>query len=355
MPDKPAAERTEQPTQKKLQKSREKGQVAQSEELGAAVAVVVLLMMLSIYGPTMLQWFCGQVQQGIDVSPTIFSDSKSFSGYFNKKIVSSISIMAPVMGSLVVAGVLTGIAVGGLNFAPQALMWKLDAINPIKGVEKLLNVKSLVKLGISVLKLIIISIIVWVYLRNRIEELAAIRWAWSMQIMVTISKIIFGALVRICIALLVIASIDVIFQKWKHINELKMTKEEVRKEHKETDGSPEVKSRIRGIQIAMAKQRMLQEIPSADVVIVNPTHYAVVLKYDPKTMDSPIMVAKGADHLAAKIREIAQAYGVPIIRKPELTRTIYKTVKVGGDVPGTLYTAVAEVLAMIYRLRNAKR
>ena len=131
-----------------------------------------------------------------------------------------------------------------------------------------------------------------------------------------------------------------------------MTRQEVKQERKDTDGSPEVKSRVRRIQIEMARKRMLQEVPKANVVIVNPTHVAVALRYDAKTMEAPVMVAKGADHLAEKIREIARAYGVPIIRKPELARTIYSTVQPGDSIPQTLYAAVAEVLAMIYRLRH---
>jgi flagellar biosynthetic protein FlhB len=133
-----------------------------------------------------------------------------------------------------------------------------------------------------------------------------------------------------------------------------MTKQEVKQERKDTDGSPEVKSRVRRIQIEMAKQRMLQEVPKASVVLVNPTHVAVALRYEAKTMEAPVMVAKGADHLAEKIREIARAYGVPIVRRPELARTIYSTVKPGDAIPQRLYAAVAEVLAMIYRLRHRK-
>ena len=159
-------------------------------------------------------------------------------------------------------------------------------------------------------------------------------------------------LIRICVVLMIIAAAEVFFQKWKYNEDMKMTKEEVKQERKDTDGSPELKGRIRRVQVEMSQNRMLQEIPKADVVIVNPTHVAVVLKYDPAAMNAPVMVAKGADHIAGKIREIARAYGVPIVRKPELARTIFSTVKEGHPVPGALYTAVAEVLAMVYRLRR---
>jgi len=354
MAEKPAAEKTEQPTPKRLRKAKEKGQVAQSQELPAVVSIVVLVMVLALSAPTLLQWFIVQMKQGMSGQISVFADSKAFVNFLNTKIISSTVAMCPILAALFVGSVIACVAVSGLNFAPQALNLKFDAINPVKGFERLFNVKSAVKLGVSIAKLIFVSIIVWLYLHNRIDTLAAIRWAWSAQIMVAIAKIILGMLIRICVALLIIAAIDVFFQKWKYTQDLKMTKQEVKQERKDTDGSPELKSRIRRTQIEMAKQRMLQEVPKADVVLVNPTHVAVALRYDSKTMDAPVMVAKGADHLAEKIREIARAYGVPIIRKPELARTIYSTVKLGDVIPQTLYAAVAEVLAMIYRLRHRK-
>ena len=355
MAEKSAAEKTEQPTPKRIEKAREKGQVAQSQELPAAVSIVVLLMALSLSAPALLQWFATQMRQGMSGQVDVFADSTAFINFFNAKIVSATFIICPILGALLVGSVLSCVVVGGLNFAPQALKLKLDAIDPVKGFGRLFNVKSLVKLGVSIAKLIFVSIIVWLYLHSRIDTLATLRWAWSAQIMVAIAKIISGMLIRVCVALLVIAVIDVFFQKWKYTQDLKMTKQEVKQERKDTDGSPEAKSRIRRIQIEMAKQRMLQEVPKANVVLVNPTHVAVALRYDAKTMEAPIMVAKGADHLAEKIREVARAYGVPIVRKPELARAIYSTVKPGDSIPQTLYAAIAEVLAMIYRLRQGRR
>ncbi|MHC4315761.1 MAG: EscU/YscU/HrcU family type III secretion system export apparatus switch protein, partial [Planctomycetota bacterium] len=200
----------------------------------------------------------------------------------------------------------------------------------------------------SIFKLLFVSFIVWFYLKSRLDTLASLRWAWSMQILVATAKIILGLLIRVGIALLVIGVADALYQRWKYIQDLKMTRQEVKRERKDIDGSPEVKSRMRRLQIEMSKTRMLQEVPKASVVLVNPT-------YDADTMDAPVMVAKGADQMAEKIREVARAYGVPVIRKPELTRTIYSTVKLGGLIPQTLYMAVAEVLAMIHRLRHKNK
>lgn len=352
MPEKPAAEKTEQPTAKRLEKAREKGQVAQSQELPAAVSIVVLVMVLAMTAPALLQWFAFQMKQGMSGEIAIFADSKAFTSFLNTKITSSLFILFPVLAALFAGSILACVAISGLNFAPQALTLKLSAIDPIKGFERLFDIKSLVKLGISIAKLIFVSIIVWVYLKSKIDTLATIRWCWSTQIIVAIAKIIMGMMIRICIGLVVIAAIDALFQKWKYTKDLMMTKQELKQEQKDTLGSPELKSRIRRAQLEMSRKRMLKEVPKANVVIVNPTHVAVALSYDPKTSEAPILVAKGADYLAEKIREIARAHGVPIIRKPQLARTIYANVKLDSPIPQALYVAVAEVLALIHRLRH---
>ncbi len=354
MPEKPVSEKTEQPTQKKLDKAKEKGQTAQSEEIGAVLAVVALLLTLIISGKKLLNWCADQIQQGFSAKTTVFTDNASFTAFFNAKITDSLLFMLPTLTVLAVAGITAGIITSGFNFAPQALTLKLDAINHVKGFEKLFNIKSLVKLLISVAKLTVIILITWRYLNDKTEEMMTVRWAWSWQIMTMIAKIISALLIRISCALIAIAAADVIFQKWKHIKELMMTKQEVKEERKNTDGSLETKARIRRIQIETSRKIMMQEVPNADVIIVNPTHIAVALKYDTKNMDAPVMIAKGADLVAEKIREVAKAYGVPIVRKPELARTIYKTTKTGQTISTELYKAVAEVLAMVYRIKQKK-
>ncbi len=354
MPDKPATEKTEQPTPRRLQKARQKGQVPQSREIASVVSIVVLTAMVTLLAPKLVQWFTIQMKQGMSCGTSVFTDSKAFMDFFGAKIMSSIALMCPVFAALFIGAVLAGIAVGGPNFAPAAVRLQFSQLNPVTGLGRLVNAKSMVDLLTSILKLFFVGIIVWLYIHSKLDALAALRWAWSAQMLGAIAKIILGLMIRICIALLVIGIADTIYQKWKYIQDLKMTRQEVKEERKEVEGSPEVKRRVRKIQFEMAARRMLQEVPKASVVLVNPTHVAVALRYEPKTMESPVMVAKGADNMAEKIREIARAYGVPIVRKPELARTIYSTVKLGGAIPQTLYVAVAEVLAMIYRLRHRK-
>ena len=354
MAEQPVAEKTHYPTFRKLQKAREKGQLPQSQELTSVVTLLVLIAMVALLGPSLTKWFIVQIKHGMSCENIVFSNTESFIAFINGKTADLIFVILPVLAALFVGAIMAGVAVGGLNFAPGAIELKFDRLNPVAGFGKLLNARSIVKLLISILKLLCVSLVVWFYIQSKLEVFAALRWTWSTQMLAVIAKLILGLLIRVGIILLFIGIADAFYQKWKYIQDLKMTHQEAKKDRKDTEGSPELKGRIRRIQIEMASRRMLREVPKASVVLVNPTHVAVALRYESKEMESPMMVAKGADHLAERIREIARAYGVPIVRRPELARTIYSTVKPGDVIPQTLYAAVAEVLAMIYRLRHRK-
>ncbi len=355
MPEKPASERTEQPTPRRLAKAREKGQVPQSQELISAVTLIALLAVTAIFAPELLQWLTNQLKNGFSCQNSVFCDQQTFMNFMGEKIIDCMAVSSFAFAAILGGSILSSIALSGLNFAPEALELKWSEINPASGIQKLINAKTAVNLLISILKLTFVSIIVWVYLRDKLETLAGLRWGWSEQIIVMIAKVVFGASIRICIALFIIGLADAFYQKWKYIDDLKMTKQEVKEDHKATEGSPQTKARIRRVQFSLATKRMLQEVPKANVVLVNPTHVAVAIRYEVEEMDSPVVVAKGADYIAEKIREKARAYGIPIIRRPELARTIYSTVDIGKVIPPALYVAVAEVLAMIYRLHRQKK
>jgi flagellar biosynthetic protein FlhB len=253
---------------------------------------------------------------------------------------------------LMFAGVGGSLIVSGLNFSPKALKWKLNQINPVTGFKNLFSAESLVKLGMSVVKLLFIALIVWWYLKDKVPVLARLQWAQPDQILNSIGEIIFGVVIRIVIGLMIVGVIDLLYRRWQYIKKLKMSKQEVKDEHRDTDGAPEIKSKIRQKQMQAAMQRMLQDVPKANVVLVNPTHVAVALHYEPNTMKAPVMLAKGGDYMCEKIKEIARAHGVPIIRRPALARELYGTVKIGHTIPESLFTAVAEVLALLYRIRH---
>jgi flagellar biosynthetic protein FlhB len=310
--------------------------------------------MVVLFSSNMMNWLQMEIKEGLSCQNGVFTDTQTFLHFIHRKIFNLAFIIIPILVMLFVGSVTACIAIGGLNFTPSALELKFNRLNPVTGAAKLIDSRSLLKLLVSTLKLLFVSLVVWLYLNSRLDVLAQLRWASSRQILVLIAEIILGLMIRVGIVLLVIALADALYQKWKYKQDLKMTRQEVKQERKDTEGSPEVKSRIRRIQFGMAAKRILQEVPKASVVLVNPTHVAVVLRYEAKTMDAPVMVAKGADHLAERIREIARAYGIPIIQRPELARAIYSTVKLGDPIPEALYVAVAEVLAMIYRLRHRK-
>ncbi len=355
MPEQPATERTEQPTPRKLQKAKDKGQVPQSQEVSSVATLIILIAMIAFSGPSIFKWCETQLKLGFSCDYSVFSDPQHFLKFFGDQFIDSLVLITPILVALTVGTVLASIAVSGLNFSSKAFELKFNQLNPVEGFSKLINVQSCVRLLVSILKLVFVSLIVWFYVKDKLETLASLRWADSSLILSMTAKMILGLLIRVAIALLIISIADALFQKWKYIQDLKMTRQEVKEDHKETEGSPEVKRRIRSIQFQAAFKRMLQEVPKATVVLVNPTHYAVAIRYDAKTMEAPVLVAKGADLIAEKIREIARAYGVPIISRPELTRTIFATVEPGKQIPEDLYVAVAQVLAMIYRLRNKKK
>jgi flagellar biosynthetic protein FlhB len=355
MPEKPAAERTEQPTPRRLDKARESGQLPHSQELGESATLMALLLTLALWGPGLFRWCSLKMRAGLSCQQGPFTDSQAFIRFFNERIIDATIVTLPILAALLAAGVLSNIVVSGWTFSPQALKFKWNAINPASVMQNFMNPRTAVRLLMSIAKLCFVGLIIWVYLRDKLETLADLRWAWSVEIMTAIARITFGLGLRIGIAVLALGIADALYQKWQYIQELKMTRQEVKQERKDMEGSPEVKARIRRMQIEMSLKRLRREIPKASVILVNPTHVAVALQYEPRTMDAPILLAKGADHMAERIVSIARSYGIPIIRRPEAARAIYASVKPGQAIPESLYVAVAEVLAMLLRLRQKRK
>ena len=355
MPEQPAAERTEQPTGRRLQKAREKGQVPHSAELTSAVTLLGLVVAVALTGPTLLGWFAQKMKLGLAGETSVFGSSDAFMEFVGRTIVDSALVVLPVLCGMALACVLAGVAVSGFNFTPGAVRLRLNQINPANALQNMFKARTAVRLLTSIAKLFFVCAIVWLYLRSKLDVLATLRWAWSLGFVTEVARLLFGLCIRVGVALLAIGIADVFFQKWQHIQDLKMTRQEVRQERRDIEGSPEVRMRVRQIQLQMAMKRFLQEVPKADVILVNPTHVAVALRYEAKTMEAPMLLAKGADHLAQKIIKIGRSYGIPVVRRPELARAIYGTVEPGHPIPQALYVAVAEVLAMLYRLRQKKK
>ncbi len=350
MAEQSAADKTEEPTPERLRKAREEGRLPESKEAPTAIMVLALLLAMTLMVGRLYNWFAGVLGHGLAFVSSQPMENTDLLIACRALGAGALELIAPVFLIAVGASVLSSLVSSGWAIAPSALKVKWDRISPVNGVKNLLSTRSLVRLIVSVVKVTLILLIVSSYLRSKLGEILTLRWASPQATLGAIAHLVLGVAARITVALLAIALIDVLYQRWQYRKQLRMTKQEVKEERKQHEVSPEMRGRIRAVQIEMARKRMLQEIPTADVVVTNPTHVAVAIKYEGATMDAPLVVAKGPDLVAEKIKEIARTHGVPIVQKPELARTIFATVDVGQPIPETLFVAVAEVLAMIYRL-----
>lgn len=349
-----ASEKTQQATPRKLERARSQGQVPRSQELGSVAVLLGMIVSLGLSAPLLLRWCSSMMRECFSANTLFFTTPQAFVDFSNGYIIDSMIKTSPIMATMVIASVLGTLAVGGFVFSTEPLKLKWDSLNPIKNLEQAVNSKAAVKLILSLAKMGLIFLVAWLYLRSKTEEMTALRWAWTPQILAAISQTVFGFTLRVTLVLFILAIIDAIYQKWKHAQDMRMSHQDIKQEHKDTEGAPEVKSRLRKIRMDMVMQRLSESVPKADVVLVNPTHYAVAIQYDADTMDSPVVVAKGTDDIAEKIREIARAHGVPIVRRPDLTRTLFSTVNSGKSIPQELFMAIAEILALIYRLRQQR-
>lgn len=344
--------KTYDPTARRLQKAREEGHVTQSEEMTSAITLIVLTLTTLLLAPWFVAWSKKELIQGLSCRAELLDNSQVFTAYLNGKILGALLIASPFFLAMAAFGVAGHVFISGWNFAPKSLAWKFE-MNPAGELKKLFSPESLVKLILSVAKLIFIGIIVYLYLRDKVDFLATLQWVHLDQILSSVGGVVLGAVLRICLGLLIIGAIDWFYRKWKYTDSLKMSRQEVKEENRDTEGAPEVKHQLRKKQYELGMRRMLKKVPQASVVLVNPTHVAVALYYEAGKTSAPIVVAKGADLMCEKIKDIARSYGVPIIRRPALAREIYGTVKLDHPVPEKLFTAVAEVLAVIYRLKHA--
>lgn len=348
-----AQEKTQKPTSKRLSDARKKGHVPTSQEMTSAVMIITLTVLVYFLGSGITNWAMDELHQGFSLRHETVSNPQVLHRLLTEKTFQATVACLPFMAVIFFVGIITNLMISGKSYNPSALTQiKFDMIHPMAGFKQLFSKKTFVRLLLAAVKVAFIGAISYNYIKDKIFPMAEVQWAWDMGILATISQIILGALIRICIGLLIIGLADLIYQKWKYIEDLKMTKQEVKEEHKNYEGSPEVRRKIRQKQFETALRRMMKAVPDANVVLVNPTHYAVALKYDPETMAAPVVVAKGKDHVCEKIKEIARTYGVPIVRRPVLARNLYASVELDKPIPEKLYVAVAEVLALVHRLRH---
>ena len=353
MSEESSSERTEEPTARRLEKAREEGQIARSVELNTAVLLVTATMFFTFSGQWMFdklgQLFVYQLQfdrkvmDKAELLPAIFAQSV-FDGYV---------IIFPIMITLAVLAVLSTGLTGGFIFSAKLLMPNFGKLNPMSGLARIFGIKAIIELGKSILKFSIVTVILFLTVMHNMEALLNLN---RMDLNVAVKQagsMIIDACFWMSMGLVFIALLDVPLQIYQVNKKLKMTKQEVKDEMKDSEGRPEIKAQIRRRQREMANNKMMSKVKDADVVITNPQHFAVALQYDPTSDGAPILIAKGADELARKIREIAKEEGVEIFEAPELARALYFTTKLETIIPEELYHAVAQVIAYVFSLNDA--
>jgi|SRR5581483_9068490 flagellar biosynthetic protein FlhB len=348
-------ERTEQPTPKRLEEARKKGQVPRSPELTAAAVVLIAGGGLQLLGGYLGGQLSGIMRAGLSLSHDQALDETLALSLFSSSMMHALLASLPLLGLTCVAALVAPMALGGWNLSPGVLAPDFTRLNPANGFARMFSARGGVELAKAFAKFAVIAIVAVQVLRHNSGELMALGNQSTGIALAHATRLTGHAFLMLAAALGLIAAIDVPWQLYQHNKNLRMTREEVREEMKENEGSPEMKGRIRRVQQEMARRRMMQEVPKADVVVVNPTHFAVALRYDEKRMRAPVVVAKGADLIAARIREIATENSVPIFEAPPLARVLYRNAEIGGEIPTSLYTAVAQVLTYIYQLKTAKR
>ncbi|WP_036111226.1 MULTISPECIES: flagellar biosynthesis protein FlhB [Luteibacter] len=346
-------DKTESPSDKRLREAREKGDLPRSRDLSTAVVVLAGVATLIASRDQMSMHAANIMHVGLRYGRDDLFAANGLYHAMMTAVMEGFWMLAPVFIATMIASVAAPTLMGGLNFSFEALIPKFDRLDPIKGFGRLVSLNGLVELGKSVLKLILIGgTLVW-FLRKSTTEMYM---GGTGPVAEGIARAfgIFGhASLIFAVALGAVALVDAPWQKYSFTKKMKMTKQEVKDEHKESEGSPELKSKVRQMQHQMARRRMMEDVPTADVIVTNPTHFAVALKYDENRMGAPRVVAKGVDVLAQQIRDVAGGAKIPVVEAPPLARALYATTEIGREIPSALYVAVAQILAYVFRLKQA--
>ena len=353
--DDQSQEKTEEPTSRRLEKAREDGQVPRSKELTTTAVLLASSLGFLWFGHLISDKLQAVFRYNFSLSREVIFDSAMMTRYLVQSMGDVLLGLLPLMGMLLIAAIAGPIALGGWLFSSKSMAPKLSRMNPLEGIKRMFSLKSLVELGKALAKVIlmlVLAILLLHFFKGDLKSLPFQEIGPAIAHAVSISA---WVAIVLSAATILIALVDVPFQIWDHTKKLKMSVQDIRDEMKDTDGKPEVKSKIRQLQQEMANRRMMAEVPDADVVITNPTHYAVAVKYRPETMTTPIVVAKGIDQIALKIREVAGANQVEIVESPRLARAVYYTTQLDDEIPTALYVAVAKILAYVFQLRNFRQ
>lgn len=347
-------DKTEKATPKKRQEARKRGQVLQSREIVAAMVLVFVFVALRVFGKYIFE----ELKLYAVKAFTEYPENEglyTFNGLtvlFADTVMVLMKVVGPIFAVAIISGLIAGYAQVGFLFTLEPLTFKFERINPFSGMKRIFSLHGAVELVKALLKIVIIGYIAYSYLNGEKNNVMQLMDMNVSGIGTYIGMTSVNVAIRICVALVVLALFDYGYQWWEYEKNLKMTKQEMKEEYKQTEGNPEIKSRIKQKQRQLSMRRMLHEVPKADVVITNPTHYAVAIRYDAQVSDAPVVVAKGQDFLALRIKDIARENDVQVVENRPLAKTLYESVDVGESIPPEMYQAVAEILAFVYNLKN---
>ena len=353
MPEDNQQERTETATPKRREESRKKGQVPKSIEINTAIILLVTFLFLNVYGGYFIDkcLYYGRVM--FENIGTIYLTTENISGYMLLVLTKTAFLLAPIISIMVGVGLLINFGQVGIYFTHEPMMPKWNKINPLAGFKRIFASKrALVELVKGVIKIFIVGYIGYSTVRDVVQDYVILMDKDVYSIFAFIADASFMVGLKISIALVILSLFDFLFQRYDHEQNIKMTKQEVREELKQMEGDPLVKARVRSIQREMARQRMMGNIPDADVVITNPTKLAIALKYNPKEMSAPTIMAKGARLIAENIKKIAREHNIPVVENKPLAQALYKSCEVGDEVPEQFFQAIAEILAYVYKLKK---
>ncbi len=348
-------DKTEAPTPRRREEAREQGQIARSADLTAATLLLCFLLLLRAFGDGLIKAFRTLLTQVL--SAESFADLRltSLEPIASSAIVLAAGAVAPLLVGAVVVAVVINLMQVGFFLSNKRLQPNFGLINPLRGVQRMFSMESYVHLVMNLLKLALVGWVAWAAVSDRLHEIVGVQNLESIQAFGLGASIIYAVGLRIAGLLLVLALLDYAFQKFRHERELRMTKQEVKEEMRRMEGDPKIKQRRRQLAAQMLHRRLKRDVPTADVVVTNPTEFAVALKYDAEAMHAPRVVAKGQGLIAARIRAIAIEHGIPIIERKPLARALYRLCEAGQEIPERFYSAVAEILAYVYELTGRSR
>lgn len=344
-------EKTEPASPRRLERAREEGDVPRSRELATCTVLLAAGGGLWFSGEHLVRSINRALISGLSLDRTQIFDPEVLYSRISADLLQVLTAFAPVAGLLILVALGSPLLIGGWLISAKALQPNFGRLNPMKGLGNMISVNALVELGKAVAKALLVGTVSWLVVNRQIGAMLGLSVEPLAVGSAHLASLMWTSFIMIVGSLALIAAIDAPYQMWHYANKLKMTRQEVRDEAKESEGDPQIKARIRAQQREMSRRRMMSEIPTADVVVTNPTHFAVALKYKEGKMRAPQIVAKGADDVAAKIREIAAANNVPLLEAPPLARALHRHAELGEEIPQALYTAVAEVLAYVFQLR----